>query len=132
MNLKTNYDLGEKILRYGLAITVGWFGVSQLMEPSQWIGYLPGWAFTQSVISTTTLVYMNGVVEVLLPLLLIFNQYSRAIAFLLAVHMVTIIFHLGYDEIAVRDFGILVGFVALIFMSKNSSIISKYLKRKKE
>lgn len=123
--MKIDYKLAEKILRIGLGLTILWFGVSQLLNPSFWIGYLPGWAFTQSFISTTTFVYLNGIFETITALFLIFNQMSRIVSILLAIHMMIIIFHLGYNDIAIRDFGIFVGFLSLIFMSENKCFLIK-------
>lgn len=123
--MNKNYELSNKILRIGLGITILWFGISQLLSPNNWIGYLPNWAFSLSFISTTTLVYLNGIFEIILALLLIFNQFSKNISILLSLHLILIIFHLGYNDIAIRDFGILVGFIALIFISSNKSIFTK-------
>lgn len=125
MKLKKNPELGEKILRIGLGATIVWFGVSQLVNPGDWVGFLPGWAFGQEVISTTSLVYINGLFEALAGLLLIFGQFSRIVSILMVLHMALIIFHLGYNDIAVRDFGLLAGFLALVFMSENKSFLNK-------
>ena len=39
--------------------------------------------------------------------------------------MIGIILALGYNEIAVSNFGMIVGLVALIFLSDNSSVFNK-------
>jgi uncharacterized membrane protein YphA (DoxX/SURF4 family) len=129
IQIKNNPKLANLILRVGLGITVLWFGVSQLISPSEWIGFLPVWAFDLNFVSTITLVYLNGIFETLGSLAFIFNQYTKFFSILLAIHMGFIIFHLGYNDLAIRDFGILVGFLALVFMSENKGIFDKFLKK---
>ena len=123
--MDSNTKLTNKILRYGLGVTILWFGINQLISPNEWVGYLPGWAFAQSLISTTILVYINGLFETITGLMLITNQYTKIVSILLSLHMILIIFHLGYNDLAVRDFGILVGLIALSTISNNNSILNK-------
>ncbi len=129
ITIKQDIDLANKVLRIGLGSTILWFGLSQVINPSNWIGYLQVWSFNLTFISTITLVYFNAFFEILTSLLLIFNQYTKFFSILLSLHMLVIIFHLGYNNIAVRDFGIMIGFLALIFISENKGILDKYLKR---
>jgi len=131
MIIQKNYILAEKILRIGLGITILWFGLSQLISPQNWVGFLPEWAFTQSFITTITLVYFNGIFETLTALMLVTNQYSKTVAFLLALHMLIIIYHLGYNDLAVRDFGLFVGFVALLHLCDNVSILNRNKRKEK-
>ncbi len=127
--IKNSTKITNKILRIGLGATVLWFGVAQLIAPNDWIGYLPVWAFNLSFISTTTLVYMNAVFESLTSLFLIFNQYTKFFSILLSLHMLFIIFHLGYNDIAIRDFGIFVGFFALVFVSENKGLLDNLIRK---
>lgn len=127
---KEDFTKARWILQLGLALTILWFGVSQLMDPSKWQGYLPAWAIGLSFISTTTLIYLNAIFEVFTSLFLIFNQYVKFFSFILALHMLLIIFHLGFNEIAVRDFAIFMGFLSLFFMSKNKSSVIDFFKKK--
>lgn len=126
--IKRNDELAKKILRVGTGLTILWFGASQLYSPGDWVGYLPEWAFSLTFISTTALVYLNGIFETVTGLFLMFNQFTRTSALLIALHLVLIIYHLGYNEVAVRDFGILVALVALVFMSTDKSLLSKLKK----
>jgi uncharacterized membrane protein YphA (DoxX/SURF4 family) len=125
ITIKDNTKLANQILRIGLGLTIIWFGLTQLMNPQDWIGFLPEWAFTQTIISTIGLVYINGIFETVTALMLIFNQHTKIASILLSIHMIFIIFHLGYNDLAVRDFGILVGLFALIFISENKCFIKK-------
>ena len=123
--LSKNVDLGINILRVGLGLTILWFGISQLVNPNEWIGYLPEWAFSISVISTITFVILNGIFETLTAAMLITNQYSKLSAILLSIHMIVIVFHLGYNDIAIRDIGIFFGCLALVFLLENKCYFKK-------
>lgn len=127
-----NYQRANWILKIGLGLTILWFGVSQLLDPAQWIGYLPSWVFGIDFVTPITLVYLNGIFETVFGLLLIFSQFPRIVSIILAVHMGLIIGHLGYNDLAVRDFGLLAGFVALAFMNKDNSILNKFIKKDKK
>lgn len=100
------------VLRLGLGATILWFGVSQLMDPSNWIGWVPAWtAFTG--LSLTTIVLVNGVFETVLGACLVLGLFVRVAASLLFLHMVLIIADIGLNEIGVRDFGLAAALLAL-------------------
>ena len=128
---KLSYD----ILRIGLAITIFYFGISQILNPVYWTGYLPNFLISQNIFAQTKIIYLNGLFEIILSLLLVFNKYVKNSSILLAIHLFFIILTLGFTEIAVRDFGILVGLIALIPISYNNEFskrkINKYKRDKR-
>ncbi len=101
------------VLRVGLAIVILWFGVSQVMDQDIWIGYLPPFVFNLPV-APETFVMINAISEIILGLLLITGLWVRPVAGLLAIHLLGITVSLGYNEIAVRDFGLMAGMVAVM------------------
>lgn len=121
--------LSYNILRIGLAVTILWFGISQLMNPMYWTGYLPEFLISQSFISLNTLVYLNGVFEIILSFLLFMNKYVKITSIIMSIHLIFIIITLGFNEIGVRDFGILVGFVALVPISSNNEFSFRKIKK---
>ena len=93
------------LLRVGMAVVVIWFGTSQLSGPSYWFGFLPSW--TNSLpINQTQLVYLNGWFEISFGLCLLFGFYTRIVALFLALHLLEIMYSVGYSPIGVRDFGL--------------------------
>lgn len=105
-------QLAPAILRVGIALVFLWFGASQLSNAADWIGWLPGWVL-KLPIAPTTFVYINGALEVIGGALLLIGVSVRLAAFLLALHMAGIVAAVGYNEIGVRDFGILCATIAV-------------------
>jgi len=108
------------VLRIGLALVFLWFGVNQLLFPKTFIGYLPSWIVQDSMGighilysifsilpgGPSTSIYLNGLLEVVLGLLLIAGILTRATALFLTIHLLIICFSLGYNDIAIRDLGL--------------------------
>ena len=49
---------------------------------------------------------MNGTLEIVLGSLLLLGLFTRLCAFILALHLGGIMISLGYNDIAIRDFGL--------------------------
>jgi uncharacterized membrane protein YphA (DoxX/SURF4 family) len=94
------------VLRYAMAIVILWFGSQQFINTANWLGYVPDSVVTMSHLSRETIVYLNGAAELILGVLLLFGIWTRWVALLLALHLLDIMFTVGYGEIAVRDFGL--------------------------
>ncbi len=84
-----------------------------------WTSFLPDW-ISMFGLSQITFVYLNGFMEVILGLLLLLGFFVRISSLILAIHMLGIIFSLGYDTIAVRDFGIFVALVSIFINGADS------------
>ena len=115
-------NLEKNILRIGLSLVILWFGVSQLISPQNWVGYVPLWI--DSFISATTIVYMNGVFEVIASIFLLSNKFVKLVSLLISIHLGIIIIELGYNATAIRDIGILIGFLALIAIEKEKKLLN--------
>ena len=92
------------VARIGIALVFVWFGISQLVDPTDFMGYLP--EFLLALEYASTIVVVNGVAELLLGVLLLVGKWTRPVAFVLALHLLGITVSLGYNDIAVRDFGL--------------------------
>ena len=98
--------LGPVVLRYSMAAVILWFGIQQFLHTETWTAYVPDSATALTHLSATTLVYINGTFEVLFGFLLVFGIQVRLTALLLALHLLDIMYVVGYGEIGVRDFGL--------------------------
>lgn len=101
------------VLRLGLAFVFAWFGATQLLGPQSWTALIPQWVTNISGMSALTVVYINGVFEVIAAILLVLGVWTRLVAFLLFLHLLTIVFDLGLNAIGVRDIGLSVAALTL-------------------
>lgn len=89
------------ILRWSFAALFFWFGSQQLLQPADWIGFLP--EFTGYFpIPAEMLVQLNGWLEVVCAFMLLIGVYTRWVAGFLALHLFGIALTAG-GAIGVRD-----------------------------
>lgn len=100
------------VLRFGLAAVFFWFGISQIIDPAYFRGYLPTFMFSLSY--AHGIVIANGIVEIILAILLTLGYFTRIVAALLALHLLVITFEVGlFTETGARDFGLTMAMVAI-------------------
>lgn len=116
------------VLRYAMGLVFLWFGINQLINPNNFIGYLPTFIFNSSY--AVTFVYANGIFEIIAGTLLILGILVRWVAALLALHLIAITFDLGYSELAVRDFGLAVATIAIWLWGEDTWCLGKKWKKK--
>ena len=104
------------VLRYAMSLVILWFGIQQFINTANWLGYIPDSIVAFTHLSRETIVYLNGAAEVILGTLLLFGIWTRWVALLLALHLLDIMYTVGYGEIAVRDFGLALA-TFVIFMN---------------
>ena len=117
------------VLRIGISLVFLWFGVNQLIiNPESFIGYLPTFLqdhpdgiphehplqFAHSLpLAAHLIISLNGLFEIIFGTLLLLGFFVRISAGLLAVHLFFIALSLGYNDVAVRDFGLLAATIAV-------------------
>jgi uncharacterized membrane protein YphA (DoxX/SURF4 family) len=113
MNIKKYKKYAPQVVRIGMASVFLWFGVSQILQPSYFMGYMPDWVNTLPI-SSDLFIIMNGVFEVVFGGLLAIGYFTRFSAAILSLHLLGIIQSLGYNDIAIRDLGLLFGLVSVV------------------
>ncbi|MFT4308331.1 MAG: DoxX family protein [Candidatus Woesearchaeota archaeon] len=101
-------------IRIGIAGVFLWFGVSQLLSPSDWTNWVPMW-MDAVPIPTETLVIMHGLFEVVFGFALLIGFQTRIAAGMLAASLLFTVFNLNYGETMIRDLGLLIVTGALVF-----------------
>ena len=107
----SNY--GNVVVRVGISLVFIWFGTNQLMHPESWVSLVPNYILKLIPFSAHTLVLGNGLFEVIAGLLLLAGVYTRIVSLLLALHIAHIATTLGYNAIAVRDFGLTMATISI-------------------
>ncbi|HWO07401.1 MAG TPA: DoxX family protein [Candidatus Paceibacterota bacterium] len=112
----THQEIGYHILRLGLAALFLWFGFSQLLDGVNWVSWVPEWAVNLVGLPPALIVLLNGAFEVVAGALIALNLFTRWAALLLALHLAVITFDIGLNAIGVRDFGLTMATLALVFL----------------
>lgn len=100
------------VLRIGIGIVFLWFGLTNIFNPQTLIGYLP--KFVQTLpIEPLSILLLTGIFEVVFGVFLIIGLFTRLSSLLLFLHLVVIIIGIGYNDVAVRDFGLALATLAI-------------------
>lgn len=110
--------LANLVLRVGLALVFLWFGIDKFIHPQYWVD---AW-FPASVavliakigFTSVNFMYLVGILEVFVAVSLMSTLFMRFFAAAAIVFLaITMIFH-GFNEIMIRDLGLIGGLLALI------------------
>ena len=121
--------LAPILLRTGIAVVFLIFGIDKFFHVNSWLAYLPTWAGAFIPVDLTLFMYIQGVIETLLGLLLFIGFWSRTVSFLCALHLAGIMVAVGYNEITVRDFGLLMATLALSLREQGKWSVDSWMKR---
>jgi len=114
-------EYAMSLVRYGLGIVFLLFGYDQIFNPSNWIAWFP-----QNLVNY--IVYV-GIFNLVVGLFLVLGLFTRVVALLAALHLIGVIVTIGYGEVAIRDFGLLLGAFAVLFYGADRlSLDLKYRK----
>ena len=116
------------LLRISIALVFLYFGISQIITPETFIGWLPSEASIIPV-APRILIIFNGLFEVFFGTLLFLGLYIRLSAFLLGAHLFGITITIGFTEIGVRDFGLAMATLAMVLMPASEFSLEEYLSR---
>jgi uncharacterized membrane protein YphA (DoxX/SURF4 family) len=119
MNLKLNKkEIGVYILRLGLAVVFLYFGISQILDQSKWIYFVPDrfLNFYINEVLKQKLVFINGIFDLIIALSLISGIFIRIFSILGFIHLLSItIFSLGFEPSGIRDLGLAFAMLSLFF-----------------
>jgi len=110
-----NKDYSTVIIRIGLALVLLWFGIDEIVNPEKWFGYFPQSLISLINIDLSTFFIINGVFEIIVGILFLVGFKTRIVAVISALHLLSITIAIGYNDIGVRDFGLTLMAVSLIF-----------------
>lgn len=107
------------ILRLSLAFVFLWFGVDKFVHPDYWINaWVPLWflaVLDRINLEAVKFIYLNGIFEVVLGLGLVFNIFVKGFAFLAVLFLAAVMLSTGFNEVIVRDMGLIGIALALLF-----------------
>jgi uncharacterized membrane protein YphA (DoxX/SURF4 family) len=119
------------ILRVGIGAVIIWFALQQLSNPSSWVFYLPD--FTKNLpVSQIGFIYLNVWFELTFGTLMIVGFYTRIVAFFLALHMLGIVYTIGYNETGVRDFGLSIALISISLYGASGWSLDEFFEKNKQ
>ena len=111
------------LIRLGLAFVFIYFGIDKFFNPDIWGSYVPSTFANLLPFNLNTFMYLNGIFEIIIAILLFPQKTRRSAALLSVLFLVGIIISLPWSEISVRDVGLL--FMALaLFFEKPKEVIT--------
>lgn len=114
----SNLRLARFLLTAALTFVFGVFGVWKFLQPLLWIGWIPLWMEGILGFSRETWLSVIGGIEILLAgLLLAPIQTLRKVAcVLIALHLIAVLTQTGWNDVFVRDAGLLLASLALLVL----------------
>jgi len=128
-NYLTSY--APVLARYGIGIVFFIFGIDQLIRPEAWIAWIPDSIInfaTNFSINNISFIYFNGLFDLIIGLLLLVGLFVRVTALIGTLHIIGIIFSLGYNDISVRDFGLLLVLISVFLNGPDELCLDKKLR----
>ena len=106
------------LLLSGLALVFGWFGIDKFRNTFMWVGFLPSWMDGFLGYSKDIWIAVIGAIEILLAVMIVIpvRRVRQTGASLMALHLLGILTQVGWNDIAVRDIGLLMSSVALLML----------------
>ncbi len=101
-------------LRLAIGLPLIWAGVSSIMSPTNWIGFVPDWI--QTFIPKESFMMLHGIGELGLGILLIAGTFPVLLSALAFLDITAILVFNGVDDITFRDLGLSI--VALILLAR--------------
>ena len=123
--LENKKDLVPFLLRIGLGIIFFWFGITKFTNVQDWLRYIPPWLQSLIPISMNLFLYIQGAIETLIGLFLILGIFVKKSAFLAALILIVIIITVGFNDVSLRDFGLLMIAISLMILGQGKYFISK-------
>lgn len=113
-----NHQYARGLLTTALLLVFLYFGIDKFVHPTIWLGFMPLWM--DGLLGLTANVWLGviGALEILFALFLIFpiRKVRQIGCILIALHLVGIVTIVGWNDIGVRDTGLLLAALALLFL----------------
>jgi len=115
-------------VRLGIGIVFLWIGIDIWLNTDYWMTWLPG--YVSQFIEPQIMMLMTGVFDFVFGLLLLLGLFTRISAFLMALHLIGVIMTIGYNDIAVRDFGLLLATIGIFLHGPDKWCLDKWMRKR--
>lgn len=111
-------DIAKWSLTLGLAFVFIYFGIDKFLNPLVWIGWMPTWLNGSLGFSVDQWLQIIAVTEIVFGAMLLMpiRIVQKIGSVLVALHLVAILTQTGWNDVAVRDIGLLTMAIALWYL----------------
>lgn len=104
------------LLILGLAFVFGYFGIDKFWHPILWIQWIPDWMDGLIGMNKDAWLKLIGASEIILAVGLLLPSYliQRIAAALCGLHLLGVLTQTGWNDVAVRDIGLLAIAITLV------------------
>lgn len=124
----TKEDIGLLFLRIGLGGVFLIFAIDKFLDPARAIGWIPEWLLSMLPMSPQSFIILLSVFEFTIGLLLLIGFYATIAARLAAALLLGIIISWGFNEVMLRDAGLLFLALGIGFLGPGSLSLDKLRK----
>lgn len=118
-------------LRLGLATVFLVFGVWKAFTPVDWVIFMPNWVSGAVAgidsIDALGVLKMMGFIEAILGLQLLVGLFTKVSAAICTVLLAGIVFHVGFDQVGIRDLGLMAAALALALAGSGPWSMDRWL-----
>ena len=122
--MKNLERFAKPVLRIALSLVFVSFGIMQLGNSLEWSGFVPDFALSLGF-QAITLVKINAILELSFGVLMLLGLYTRIVALILSLHLFVIASSLGFNDLAVRDFGLAFATLAVFLNGPDDFCLDK-------
>jgi len=115
------------LTRYAIGLVFLLFGIDQLMKPTLWAAWIPQFI----PLEATTTVLLNGILDLTIGLFLILGLFIRPFAIVGIIHLITITASVGYNDVGIRDFGLLLVLIAVFIQGPDQYCLDSLRNKRK-
>ena len=122
---------GTLVARIGIAAVFLWFGIDKFIHTIDWIGWVPEWMQALIPVSMTSFMYVQGIIEALIGVLLLIGyrvRFAGLLAVLTLVGVEIAMVGTGQTEMMLRDAGLLAASLSLFLTGSDCMSIDCWLK----
>lgn len=119
MHLMNNVTIAKLTLLWGLAFVFVYFGIDKFIHPNLWLGWMPVWMDNGFLgLSLNTWYYGVAIAEIVIAIMLVLPvRIIQKIGALLGIlHLGAVLTQTGWNDIAVRDIGLVCMAVATWYL----------------
>ena len=129
LSLKNLKEYSPILARYAVALVFLLIGLDQLLKPDFWVSYFP--TNLPFNIAVENAVFYNGIFDLAIGILLFIGLLTRIVSLVAALHLIIVMYYIGYNDISFRDAGIFLASISTLFHGPDKFCLDKKIFKSK-